>query len=165
MGGGRGRPLSSGEVGELWIKCPAATEGYLEAPEESAAVLADGWIKTGDLATISPQGYIRIAGRKRERILRGGFSVFPHEVEAALLSHPAVAEAAVVGLPHLDLGEEIAAFVTLRPTAAATPEELIGFCKAHLAHYKFPRRVTILEEIPKGATGKVLKSELMKAQV
>jgi long-chain acyl-CoA synthetase len=159
-----GRSLSPGEVGELWIKSPSAMDGYLDAPEETRAVLVDGWFKTGDLVSISSDGFVRIAGRKRERILRGGFSVFPREVEAVLLSHPAVAEAAVVGKPSVDLGEEVSAFVTLKPTAETTPEELISHCKERLAHFKFPRRVSILDELPKGPMGKVLKAELIKRQ-
>ncbi len=157
-----GRSLPQGEVGELWIKCPGAMEGYLDAPEETEKVLVDGWFKTGDLAAVSQEGFVRIVGRKRERILRGGFSVFPQEVEAVLLSHPAVAEAAVVGVPSPDLYEEVAAYVTLKPLAEATAEELISHCKEHLAHYKFPRRVTILEEFPKSAMGKILKAELAR---
>jgi long-chain acyl-CoA synthetase len=159
-----GRPLSSGEVGELWINCPGATSGYLNAPEETRAVLMDGWFKTGDLASISPEGFVQIMGRKRERILRGGYSIFPQEIERVLLSHPAIAEAAVVGIPSPDLNEEVAAFVTLKPGAAAGAEELSNYCQGHMAHFKFPRRVIILEELPKGASGKVLKVELLKGQ-
>jgi long-chain acyl-CoA synthetase len=159
-----GQTLSPGEVGELWIKSPTTMDGYLDAPEETEAVLVDGWFKTGDLVSISSDGFVRIAGRKRERILRGGFSVFPREVEAVLLSHPAVAEAAVVGTPSVDLGEEVIAFVTLKPTAETTPEELISHCKERLAHFKFPRRVSVLDELPKGPMGKVLKAELKKRQ-
>jgi len=154
--------LPQDEVGELWIKCPGAMEGYLDAPEETREVLVDGgWFKTGDLASLSRDGLIRIVGRKRERILRGGFSVFPQEVEAVLLSHPAVAEAAVVGVPSPDLLEEVAAFVALKPLAEATAEELIAYCKERLAHFKFPRQVKIVDEIPKGPTGKILKAELI----
>jgi len=145
---------------ELWIRSPAAMDGYLRAPEETAAVLDGGWFKTGDLATISPDGYVSIVGRKRELILRGGYSVVPGEVEAALLVHPAVAEAAVVGVAHAELGEEVAAFVTLRSRAAADPDELIAFCRARLAGYKYPRRITIVDELPKSATGKILKGKL-----
>jgi long-chain acyl-CoA synthetase len=145
---------------ELWIRTPAAMDGYLRAPEETAAVLAHGWFKTGDLATISPDGYVSIVGRKRELILRGGYSVVPAEVEAALLGHPAVAEAAVVGVAHAELGEEVSAFVTLRTGARAEAEELIAFCRARLAGYKYPRRVSIVSELPKSATGKILKSRL-----
>ncbi|MEX2223101.1 MAG: AMP-binding protein [Candidatus Rokuibacteriota bacterium] len=145
---------------ELWIRTPAAMDGYLRAPEETAAVLDDGWFKTGDLAAISAEGFVSIVGRKRELILRGGYSVVPGEVEAALLTHPAVAEAAVVGVVHAELGEEVAAFVTLRPDARAATEELIAFCRARLAGYKYPRRITIVEELPKSATGKILKARL-----
>jgi long-chain acyl-CoA synthetase len=145
---------------ELWIRSPAAMDGYLRAPEETAAVLDGGWFKTGDLATISPEGFVSIVGRKRELILRGGYSVVPGEVEATLLGHPAVAEAAVVGVAHAELGEEVAAFVTLRPGAPAPPDELIAFCRARLAGYKYPRRITIVDELPKSATGKILKAKL-----
>jgi long-chain acyl-CoA synthetase len=147
---------------ELWIKTPAAMDGYLRAAEETAAVLADGWFRTGDLATISAEGYVSIVGRKRELILRGGYSVVPGEVEATLLGHPAVAEAAVVGMAHPELGEEVSAFVTLRAGARAESEELIAFCRARLAGYKYPRRVSIVAELPKSATGKILKARLTR---
>ncbi len=146
---------------ELWIRSPAAMDGYLRAPEETAAVLAtDGWFRTGDLATISDDGYVSIVGRKRELILRGGYSVVPGEVEAALLGHPAVAEAAVIGVAHPELGEEVAAFVTLRPGTSAEAPELIAFCRERLAGYKYPRRVTVVDEMPRSATGKILKAKL-----
>jgi len=147
-------------AGELWIKSPAMMECYLDAADETKEVISDGWFRTGDLADLTAEGYVRIVGRVRERILRGGYSVFPQEVEAVLLSHPAVAEAAVVGLPDADLGEEIAAFVTLKPKAKSTVEELAAYCKEHLAHYKHPRQMNIVQELPKGPTGKILKSKL-----
>ncbi|MGH7808786.1 MAG: class I adenylate-forming enzyme family protein [Candidatus Binatia bacterium] len=153
-------PIKDG-VGELWIKSPAMMNGYLDAPEETKEVIADGWFKTGDLATVSPEGYVEIVGRVRERILRGGYSVFPQEVEAVLLSHPAVAEAAVVAVPDADLGEEVAAFVSLKRDAKLTSEELLDYCRDHLARYKYPRQVHIIAELPKGPTGKILKSALM----
>ena len=153
-----------GENGELLIKSPAAMTGYLDDPEETRAVLEEGWIKTGDLVTVSPEGYVRIVGRKRDRILRGGYSIFPQEVEAVLLSHPAVAEAAVVGIPSPDLGEEVAAFVALKPAARITHEELLDHCKERLARFKYPRQVRILRELPKGPTGKILRSELAKEE-
>jgi long-chain acyl-CoA synthetase len=154
-------PIKDG-AGELWIKSPAMMNGYLDAPEETKEVIADGWFKTGDLATVSPEGYVEIVGRVRERILRGGYSVFPQEVEAVLLSHPAVAEAAVVAVPDADLGEEVAAFVSLKRGAKLTSEELLGYCRDHLAKYKYPRQVHIMAELPKGPTGKILKSGLAK---
>jgi long-chain acyl-CoA synthetase len=155
-----GRVLGPGEVGELLIRTPAAMDGYLDAPEETREVLADGWFKTGDLARLTAEGWVTIEGRKRERILRGGYSVFPQEVEAVLLTHPAVSEAAVVGVPHDELGEEVAAFVALRDGQRAEPDELIAHCKGRLAAFKYPRRVTIVAELPKAATGKVLKKLL-----
>ena len=155
-----GQALPAGEVGELWIKSPAAMDGYLDAPEATRAVLEDGWFKTGDLVTVSPETFVRIEGRRRELILRGGYSVFPGEVETALLTHPAVSEAAVIGVAHAELGEEVVAFATLRAGATARPDELIAHCRERLAAYKYPRQVVIVDQLPKGATGKVLKSRL-----
>jgi len=157
-----GRAMSVGELGELLIKTPAAMDGYLGAPEETREVLVDGWFRTGDLARTTPEGWVKIEGRKRERILRGGYSVFPQEVEAVLLAHPAVAEAAVVGVPHGELGEEVAAFVALHAGRHAAPDELIAHCKRQLATFKYPRQVTIVPELPKAATGKVLKKLLTR---
>jgi long-chain acyl-CoA synthetase len=154
------RVLGAGEIGELWIRSPAALEGYLRAPEETKAVMEEGWFRTSDLATISADGFVTIVGRKKELILRGGYSVVPGEVEAALLGHPAVAEAAVVGVAHGELGEEIAAFVALRPGMRATGEELVAFCRDRLASFKYPRQVSIVADLPKSATGKILKSLL-----
>ncbi len=147
-------------VGELWIKSPAMMECYLDAPVETNEVISEGWFKTGDLVTVSPEGYVRIVGRKRERILRGGYSIFPQEVEAVLVSHPAVAEAAVIGVADADLGEEVAAFVSLRRMGRTTSEDLLAYCKERLARYKYPRRISILPELPKGPTGKILKTDL-----
>jgi long-chain acyl-CoA synthetase len=155
---GRGVPV--GEPGELWIRSPSAMNAYINAPQETREVLVEGWFRTGDLATVSADGLVTIVGRKRERILRGGYSVFPPEVEAALLTHPAVAEAAVLGIPHPELGEDVAAFVTLRPGVSATPDDLIAHCRDRLAAFKYPRRLTVLDALPRGATGKILKSQL-----
>ena len=155
-----GQPVPAGDLGELLIRTPAAMDGYLGAPAETAEVLVDGWFHTGDLARLTLEGFVRIEGRKRERILRGGYSVFPQEVEAVLLTHPAVAEAAVVGVPDDELGEEVAAFVALHHGRRAEADELIAHCKRQLAAFKYPRRVTIVPELPKAATGKVLKKLL-----
>jgi long-chain acyl-CoA synthetase len=156
-----GRGVAGGEAGELWIRSPSAMDAYINAPEETREVLAEGWFRTGDLATVSADGLVTIVGRKRERILRGGYSVFPPEVEAVLLMHPAVAEAAVLGMPHPELGEDVAAFVTLRPGVTAGPDELIAHCRDRLAAFKYPRRLTVLDALPRAATGKILKSRLM----
>lgn len=151
---------ASDDIGELWIKSPAMMDGYLDAPEETNEVISNGWFRTGDLATISADGYVQIVGRKRERILRGGYSVFPQEIEAVLVSHPAVAEAAVIGVADADLGEEVAAFVSLKRAQRLSSEELHEHCKEHLARYKYPRKIYILSELPKGPTGKILKTAL-----
>jgi long-chain acyl-CoA synthetase len=152
---------NSDDIGELWIKSPAMMDSYLNAPDETAEVISAGWFRTGDVATISPEGYVQIVGRVRERILRGGYSVFPQEIEAVLSSHPAVAEAAVVAVPDADLGEEVAAFVSLKPTFNVTADGLLAHCRDHLARYKYPRQLLILPELPKGPTGKILKSALI----
>ena len=157
-----GRHLPNGAVGELLIKSPSAMESYVNAPEETREVLVDGWFRTGDFATVNADGLVTIVGRKRERILRGGYSVFPPEVEAVLLAHPAVAEAAVVGMPHPELGEDVAAFVTLRPGLTATPDELVTHCRDRLAAFKYPRQLTVLDALPRSPTGKVLKSHLRR---
>lgn len=157
---GAGRPRPPGAVGELWIRSPAALDGYLGPPEDTAAVPGDGWFRTGDLASVSAAGWVRIEGRLRERILRGGYSVFPAEVEAVLAAHPAVAEAAVVGVPDDELGEEVAAFVALREGATADAAGLLAWCRDRLAAFKYPRKVVILPGLPKGPTGKVQKSRL-----
>jgi len=153
---------SSMDSGELWIKTPAALDCYWNDPEETRAVLVDGWFRTGDVARISGEGFVEIVGRVKERILRGGYSVFPQEVEAVVLQHQAVAEAAVAGVPDPDLGEEVAAFVVLKKDETATPEELAKFCREKLARFKYPRHVYLVAELPKGPTGKVLKSELLR---
>jgi long-chain acyl-CoA synthetase len=153
-----GRPVAAGEEGELLIRTPAVMDGYLGNAVETAAVLADGWYRTGDLARLTADGYVSIVGRKRDRIKRGGYSVFPAEVETVLLAHPAVSEAAVVGVPDVALGEEVAAFVALR--SGATPDDLIAWCRERLAAFKYPRRITVLPTLPRSATGKVLKAQL-----
>ncbi len=155
-----GRPLGAGEPGELWIRTPAAMDGYLRAEEDTRAVLRDGWFRTGDLGTVSSEGFVSVVGRKKDLILRGGYSVAPGEVEAALMAHPSVAEAAVIGTPDAVLGEEIAAFVILRPGARVDAPELVEFCRERLATFKYPRRVSIVTELPRSATGKVLKWRL-----
>ena len=151
----------SGEdgAGELWIRTPAALQGYWN---DSSPVLTDGWFRTGDLARIAVGGFVEITGRLRERILRGGYSVFPQEVEAVLEGPPDISEAAVVGVPHVDLGEEVSAFVVLKPGASAVAEGIVGYCQNRLARFKYPRHIRFVPELPKGPTGKVLKAELLR---
>ncbi len=154
-----GTAAGKGDAGELWIRTPAALQGYWNDP---APVLEDGWFRTGDLARISAGGFVEITGRLRERILRGGYSVFPQEVEAVLAEHPDVAEAAVVGVPHPELGEEVAAFVVVKPGASPGTGTLAAYCADRLARFKYPRHIRLVSELPKGATGKVIKAELVR---
>ena len=154
-----GAESGEADAGELWIRTPAALQGYWNDP---APVLEDGWFRTGDLARVSAEGFVEITGRLRERILRGGYSVFPQEVEAVLAEHPDVAEAAVVGVPHPELGEEVAAFVVAKAGTSPESGSLAAYCKERLARFKYPRHIRIVTELPKGPTGKVLKAELLK---
>ena len=154
-----GRALPAGGTGELLIRTPAAMDGYLDAPDETRQVLAEGWFSTGDLARVSREGWVTITGRKKDVILRGGYTISAQEVEAVLLSHPSVAEAAVTGEPHVELGEDVVAYVVLRGPAAA--EDLVVHCRERLAAYKCPRRVKILDCMPRSATGKILKTRLL----
>ncbi len=155
-----GSRLADGQTGELLIRSPARFSGYLDKPDETAAVLDGEWFRTGDLAVLSELGYVRIVGRKKDIILRGGYSVAAAEIEAVLESHPDIAEAAVIGVAHPELGEEIAAFVAPRPGAALDADAVIAYCKRRLASYKYPRQLRIVAELPKGPTGKVMKARL-----
>ena len=155
-----GGDLAVGEAGELWIRSPARMIAYLNRPEETREVLDGAWFKTGDLATVSDDGFVRIVGRKKDMILRGGYTVAAGEVEAVLMTHPAIAEAAVVGVPHDELGEDIAAFVAFEPGAGAPAQDIIDYCRERMAGYKYPRHVRVRDELPRGPTGKVLKGQL-----
>jgi long-chain acyl-CoA synthetase len=155
---GQERPID--EVGEVFIRGPVVMKGYWNRPEATAEVLQDGWLRTGDLGTKDADGDIRIVDRKKDLIIRGGYNVYPREVEEVLYEHPAVAEAAVVGVAHPELGEEVAAVVALKPGASATPEELRDHCREQVAAYKYPRSVHLVDALPKGPTGKILKREI-----
>jgi long-chain acyl-CoA synthetase len=118
------------------------------------------WFHTGDIAYIDPEGYFFIVDRKKDMIIRGGFNIYPREIEEVLYQHPAVREAAVIGIPDAKMGEEVKAYCSLKPETAATPQELIEFVKGKVAAYKYPREIEIIAELPKGPTGKLLKREL-----
>lgn len=149
--------VSNGAVGELIIHGPGVMKGYLNQPLATAEALRGGWLHTGDLARQDEDGYIYIVDRKKEMIIRGGYNVYPREIEEILYAHPDVVEAAVLGIPHPDLGEEVAAVVVLRKGACATPEELEQFVKRRVAPYKYPRKIQVVKDLPKSHTGKILK--------
>jgi acyl-CoA synthetase (AMP-forming)/AMP-acid ligase II len=159
--GGADRPL--GDVGEVVTRNPAGHREYYKDPEATARMWEGGWLHTGDLGYLDADGYLYIVGRKKEMIVRGGMNVYADDVEAVLLAHPAVVEAAAVGVPHDVLGEDVAAFVVLRPGVELASEELQRFAGERLADYKVPRQVTYLVELPRNAGGKVVKSRLPTA--
>jgi long-chain acyl-CoA synthetase len=149
-----------GEPGEICIKGPNVMKGYYKQPEETRAAIRDGWFHTGDVGVRDVDGYYRIVDRIKDMILMGGYNVYPREVEEVLYTHPAVAEAAVLGVPSSTQGEEVKAFVALRPGATATEQDLISYCRARMAIYKYPRSIEFRTELPKGPTGKIVKKAL-----
>jgi long-chain acyl-CoA synthetase len=159
--GDDGEELPTGEVGEIVIRGHNVMKGYWRKPEATAeAIDADGWFHSGDMARVDEDGYFFIVDRKKDMIIRGGYNVYPREIEEVLYEHPAVREAAVVGMPHDELGEEVGAAVALKEGATATEAELRDFVKEQVAAYKYPRRIWIVDELPKGPTGKILKREI-----
>ncbi len=154
------KELPMGAEGELAIRGPQVMLGYWNRPEETANVLKDGWLITGDIAKIDEEGYAYIVDRKKDLILVGGFNVYPREVEEILYQHPAVSEAAAIGVPQDTLGEVVKAFVVLKPGTHATEKEIIDFVKSRIAHFKAPRSVEFRESLPKTLVGKVLRREL-----
>ncbi|MBQ0924303.1 long-chain-fatty-acid--CoA ligase [Saccharopolyspora endophytica] len=155
-----GNEVGLDEPGEIVIRGENVMKGYWGRPEATAEAIKDGWFHTGDIATKDADGYYFIVDRKKDLIIRGGYNVYPREVEEVLYEHPAVAEAAVVGVKHSDLGEEVGAAVSLKPGQDATEDELREFVKQRIAAYKYPREVWLVPELPKGPTGKILRREV-----
>jgi long-chain acyl-CoA synthetase len=159
-----GAELAHGQPGEIAIRGHNIMKGYWGKPGATAEAIPDGWLRTGDLAKVDDDGYFFIVGRQKELIIRGGYNVYPREIEEVLHEHQAVAEVAVVGIPHAELGEEVGAAVKLKPGAAATPAELRAFARQRVAAYKYPRHVWLVRELPKGPTGKILHREVQPPQ-
>jgi long-chain acyl-CoA synthetase len=155
-----GNDVPQGEMGELICRGANVMMGYWHQPEATAETLQDGWLHTGDLATMDGDGYISIVDRKKDMINVSGFNVYPREVEETLFRHPAVAEAAVVQYPDPYQGESVMAFVVLKQGAEASEQEIIDFCRGEIAVFKCPRKVVFVPELPKNNTGKVLRREL-----
>jgi long-chain acyl-CoA synthetase len=139
-------------------------KGYWNRPDETAIALRDGWLYTGDVARMDEDGFFYIVQRKKDMIIVSGFNVYPNEVEDVLFTHPAVLEAAVIGVPDSYRGEAVKAFITLKPGATATADEVIEFCRANLAKYKVPTLVEFMTSLPKSAVGKVLRRELREME-
>ncbi|GDY52422.1 hypothetical protein SVIO_030450 [Streptomyces violaceusniger] len=155
-----GRDVPFGEQGEIVVRGPMVVPGYWRRPEATAAALPDGELRTGDIGFMDEAGWLYVVDRKKDMINASGFKVWPREVEDVLYTHPAVREAAVVGKPDAYRGETVKAYVSLRPGAEVTPDELSAYCAERLAAYKYPREVEILPELPKTTSGKILRREL-----
>ena len=156
-----GTRLGPGEVGEIWVRGHNVMKGYWRSPDATAEALTpDGWFKTGDMARVDEDGYYYIVDRRKDIIIRGGYNVYPREIEEILYQHPAVREAAVIGVPHPQYGEEVAAAVEIVPGASVTPDELREYIRQQVAAYKYPRIVWFVDELPKGPSGKILKKEV-----
>ena len=155
-----GNPVPLGELGEIVIRGHNIMKGYYKRPDATAESIRNGWFFTGDVAYMDADGYFFIKDRVKDMIIRGGFNVYPREIEEVLYAHPAIAEAAVIGIPDEALGEEVRAVVSLKPDQQASEDEIIAFCKEQLAAYKYPRSVEFRDTLPKTATGKILKREL-----
>jgi long-chain acyl-CoA synthetase len=157
-----GRELAPGEAGEVQIRGHNVMKGYWNLPEETAAAISDdGWFGTGDIGKIDDDGYFYIVDRKKQMIIRGGLNIYPREIEEVLYEHPAVAEACVIGIPHDSLGEEVGAAVALKDGVSAEPEELREFVKQRVAAYKYPRKVWLVDALPKGPTGKIQRRDVV----
>ena len=157
--------VKPGEEGELLIRGPQVMQGYWNRPEETAQTLRDGWLHTGDLASVDEQGYFRIVGRKKEMIVAGGYNIYPDEVDQILSSHPCVLECATIGIPDERRGETVKSFVVLKPGTEATTDEIIEFCRENLAAYKVPRSLEFREELPKSSVLKILRRKLVEEEL
>jgi long-chain acyl-CoA synthetase len=154
------RPVSDGEPGEICIRGHAVMKGYLKRPDATEEVLRGGWFHTEDIGIRDSDGCYTIVDRKKDMILRGGFNVYPREIEEVLYGHEAIIEVAVIGIPDPEKGEEIKAVIALAPGVKLSAEEVTAYCKERLAAYKYPRMIEFRDSLPKGSTGKILKREL-----
>jgi long-chain acyl-CoA synthetase len=152
--------VSQGEVGEIVIKGPNVMKGYWRKDEETQKAIKNGWFHTGDMAKVDDEGYFFIVDRKKEMILRGGYNVYPREIEEVLYEHPAIEEVAVVGVPDDKMGEEVGAAVVLKKGEDVSADEIKAYVKDQVASYKYPRKIWFVDELPKGPTGKILKREV-----
>jgi long-chain acyl-CoA synthetase len=158
-----GQELAIGETGEIAIRGPNIMKGYFNNPEETAKVLRNRWLHSGDIGRLDANGYLYIVDRIKDMIISGGLNVYPTEVEEVLYTHTAVEECAVIGMPHTEYGEAVTAFVILKQGLTCSEAELIGFCKERIASYKAPKRIMFVDQLPKSPAGKILKREIRKS--
>ena len=159
-----GKALPPGREGVLWVRGPSVTSGYFRAPELTAERFHDGWFDTGDIVSIDEDGFITILDRATDLIIVGGFNVYPQEVETVLNTHPAVKMSAAIGIHSSMSGEVVKAFVVPHEGVEVTQHELVQYAKGHLAHYKVPRKIDIVKELPLSSVGKVLRRALKEAE-
>jgi long-chain acyl-CoA synthetase len=154
------RPVQAGESGEVCVRGPNVMVGYYRSPEETARTIRGGWLHTGDMGRLDADGFLYIVERKKDLVIRGGFNIYPREIEEVLYAMPGVAEAAVVGMPDPLMGEEVLAFVVMKSGGSATAEQVIAFCQSRLARFKCPKEVRFVDSLPKSPVGKILRKEL-----
>lgn len=154
--------LPVGQAGELLIKGPQVMQGYLNQPEETLQTLTDGWLNTGDIATMDEDGYFHIVDRKKDMIISGGYNIYPRDIEEVYFEHPDVLEAAVIGIPHEKRGETVKVFIVMKEGQTSSEKEMISYCEGKLAKYKWPTSIEFRDQLPKTNVGKVLKKELRK---
>ena len=159
------KELPIGEAGEIAIKGPQVMMGYYKRPDETAKVLRDGWLYTGDIGLFDDEGYLSIVDRKKDMIIAGGYNIYPIEIDSILFDHPKILEACAVGIPHEYRGETVKAFIVAKPGETLTGDEVKQYCKERLAAYKVPKMYEFLDELPKSAVGKVLRRELRDREI
>ncbi len=162
---GQGKVVPVGETGELCTRGYSVMQGYWADPDKTREAVIDGWMHTGDLATLDGEGYCNIVGRVKDMVIRGGENVYPREVEEFLFTHPSIESVQVFGVPDEKYGEELAAWVILKPGQSATDEEIREFCRGKIAHYKVPRYVRFVKELPMTVTGKAQKFVMRDAMI
>ena len=161
-----GQEVPRGQQGELWTRSFMVMKGYYKMPDATAAAIdTEGWLHTGDLATIDEEGYCKITGRLKDMIIRGGENIYPREIEEFLYTHPKVADLQVIGVPDPSYGEEVMAWIMLKPGQSATEDEIRGFCRGKIAHYKIPRYVKFVSEFPMTVTGKIQKFRMREVAI
>ena len=162
---GRGELITDGSVGEVVVNGPTVMRGYLNRPEDTANTVVDGWLRTGDIGFLDSDGYLTLVDRAKDMIIRGGENIYPAEIEAFLFTHPRIAEASVVGLPDLKMGEIVAAWVRPKPGPTLTAEEVRDYCKGKIAHFKIPQHVRIVESLPMTVSGKIQKFRIREIEI
>ena len=157
--------LPVGDAGEIVIKGPQVMMGYYKKPEETRAVLRDGWLQMGDIGRLDPDGYLTIVDRKKDMIIAGGYNIYPVELDGVLFEHPKILEACTVGVPDRYRGETVKAFVVVKPGETLTAEAVEAYCRKRLAPYKVPSQIEFIDELPKSAVGKILRKELRRKEL